>query len=196
MNVLLVFAHPEPRSLNGSLRNFAVKRLQDHGHVVKVSDLYAMQWKAALDANDDTAHVPGERFDASKGSRKAFDHGSQSPDIALEQDKLRWADALILQFSWRGINGSIDDLLFPIQHGILFYPGLDVVPPFVTYRTGRMDETGFSQACDELGRRLDTLWTTDPIAFRPQNSGAYAIPELTLRPELASGRHGLDIHIE
>lgn len=37
-------------------------------------------------------------------------------------------------YSPRGINGPIDDLLFPINHGILHYPGYDVLPPFVTYR--------------------------------------------------------------
>ncbi|HBS56510.1 MAG TPA: NAD(P)H dehydrogenase, partial [Stenotrophomonas sp.] len=28
MNVLLVYAHPEPTSLNGTLKDFAVQRLQ------------------------------------------------------------------------------------------------------------------------------------------------------------------------
>ena len=28
MNVLLVYAHPEPTSLNGSLKDFTVQRLQ------------------------------------------------------------------------------------------------------------------------------------------------------------------------
>jgi NAD(P)H dehydrogenase (quinone) len=43
----------------------------------------------------------------------------------------------------RGINGPIDDILFPIQHGTLYYPGFDVVPPFITYRTDRTDEASF-----------------------------------------------------
>jgi NAD(P)H dehydrogenase (quinone) len=28
----------------------------------------------------------------------------------------------------RGINGPIDQLLFPLTHGALFYPGMDVLP--------------------------------------------------------------------
>ncbi|MDI9715946.1 NAD(P)H-dependent oxidoreductase, partial [Pseudomonas aeruginosa] len=28
MNVLIVYAHPEPRSLNGALKDFAVARLE------------------------------------------------------------------------------------------------------------------------------------------------------------------------
>ncbi|BAL95732.1 NAD(P)H-dependent oxidoreductase [Rubrivivax gelatinosus] len=257
MKVLIVYAHPEPRSLNGALKDFAVQRLQSAGHEVQVSDLYAMRWKAALDADDDRAHLPGARFDASANSKRAFDTGSQSADIEAEQAKLRWADALILQFplwwfsmpailkgwvdrvyacgfaygvgehsdthwgdrygegtlagkramlvvttgGWashyapRGINGPIDDILFPIQHGILFYPGFEVLPPHVIYRSSRIDEAGFAQASAALGERLDALWTTEPIAFRRQNLGDYHIPELELRPELAPGESGLGIHV-
>ncbi|KDB09617.1 Ribosyldihydronicotinamide dehydrogenase (quinone) [Burkholderia sp. lig30] len=258
MNVLIVYAHPEPLSLNGALRDFAVKRLEEAGHAVQVSDLYAMNWKAALDADDSTGHRPGERFDPSLDSKRAFANGTQSGDIAREQAKLEWADAVILQFplwwfsmpailkgwvervyaygfaygvgehsdthwgdrygegalagkramlivttgGWeshyspRGINGPIDDVLFPIQHGVLYYPGFDVLPPFVTYRTSRMDEARFAQTRDALGRRLDALWTTPPIPFRRQNAGDYEIPALTLRADVAPGRVGFAAHVE
>ncbi|WP_153140298.1 NAD(P)H-dependent oxidoreductase [Paraburkholderia agricolaris] len=258
MNVLLVYAHPEPRSLNGSLKDFSVKRLEDAGHVVQVSDLYAMNWKASLDANDSLDTQPGARFDPSLDSKRAFSDGRQSQDIALEQDKLKWADAVILQFplwwfsmpailkgwvervyaygfaygmgehsdarwgdrygegsmagkramlmvttgGWeshyspRGINGPIDDVLFPIQHGVLYYPGFDVLPPFVIHRTSRIDAVRFSEICDALGERLDNLWKTAPIAFRPQNAGAYDIPALTLRSDVAPDRVGFSAHVE
>lgn len=257
MNVLIVFAHPEPRSLNGSLKNFTIKRLQDAGHTVQVSDLYAMQWKAVLDADDSTGRDAKERFYPDRDSKHAFANGQQSADIEREQEKLRWADAVILQFplwwfsmpailkgwfervyaygfgygvgehsdvhwgdrygegmlagkramlvittgGWeshygpRGINGPIDDLLFPIQHGMLYYPGFDVLPPFVTYRTSRTDETQFNTICEALGQRLDSLWTTPPIAYRPQNAGAYEIPSLTLKPELSPGQAGFAMHV-
>lgn len=257
MNVLLVYAHPEPKSLNGSLKNFSVKRLEAAGHIVQVSDLYAMKWKAPLDADDSTDRQADARFDPALDSRRAFENGRQSEDIALEQNKLLWANALILQFplwwfsmpailkgwvervyaygfaygvgehsdthwgdrygegslagkramlivttgGWeshygpRGINGPIDDVLFPIQHGILYYPGFDVLPPFVVHRTSRMDEARFSEICDALGRRLDDLWQTTPIPFFPQNSGAYDIPELTLRPDISPEQVGFAAHI-
>lgn len=38
MNVLIVYAHPEPTSLNGSLKDFAVRHLAAAGHQVQVSD--------------------------------------------------------------------------------------------------------------------------------------------------------------
>ncbi|AKG33335.1 NAD(P)H-dependent oxidoreductase [Paenibacillus durus] len=52
MNVLLVYAHPEPKSFNGALKDLAVAFLTDEGHQVKVSDLYAMNFKAAADRDD------------------------------------------------------------------------------------------------------------------------------------------------
>ncbi|HCF7936509.1 TPA: NAD(P)H-dependent oxidoreductase, partial [Klebsiella michiganensis] len=42
MKILLVYAHPEPHSLNGALKDFTVQHLQNAGHDVQVSDLYAM----------------------------------------------------------------------------------------------------------------------------------------------------------
>jgi NAD(P)H dehydrogenase (quinone) len=98
-------------------------------------------------------------------------------------------------YSARGVNGPIDDILFPIHHGILYYPGFDVLPPYVVYRTGRMDEGRFAQIRRTLGERLDTLATTAPIPFRPQNAGAYEIPALTLRDEIAPGVEGFAAHI-
>jgi len=257
MNVLIVYAHPEPQSLNGSLKDFSVQRLEAAGHAVQVSDLYVMQWKATLDANDSSAQS-GDRFNPSLDSQQAFAQGLQSKDIELEQEKLLWADTVILQFplwwfsmpailkgwvervyaygfaygvgehsdvrwgdrygegtlagkramlivttgGWeshyaqRGINGPIDDILFPIQHGILHYPGFEVLPPFVLYRTGRVDQARFAEACNALGQRLDELEQTSPIPFRRQNAGEYEIPALTLKPDIAPGRKGFSAHIE
>lgn len=256
MHVLVVFSHPEPRSLNGSLKDFMVQHLERAGHVVQVSDLYGMQWKAVLDADDDSAFPAGAPFDASLASKQAFANGTQSADITREQDKLRWADTVILQFplwwfsmpailkgwidrvyaygfaygvgehsdshwgdrygegtlagkramlvvtagGWeshygpRGINGPMDDILFPIQHGILFYPGFDVLPPYVIYHTSKIDDAAFQRICAALGQRLDNLETTAPLPFRRQNGGDYAIPALTLRPEIALGQQGFAIH--
>jgi NAD(P)H dehydrogenase (quinone) len=257
MNILIVYAHPEPRSLNGSIKDFAIQHLQNAGHTVEVSDLYAMNWKATLNGDDRIDRQPDVRFDPSADSRHAFQNGTQSADIAREQDKLRWADALILQFplwwfsmpaimkgwfervyaygfaygvgehsdthwgdrygegrmagkramlivttggweshySARGINGPIDEVLFPIQHGMLYYPGFDVLPPFVVHRTSRVDEARYASICRELGQRLDDLWRTEPIPFRRQNGGDYEIPALTLRTEILPGASGFGVHL-
>ena len=258
MKVLLVYAHPEPKSLNGSLKNFTIQHLQNAGHEVQISDLYAMDWKAVLDANDSKNRLDETYFDASLDSQHAFKNGLQSDDIALEQSKLLWADTVIFQFplwwfsmpaimkgwvervyaygfaygvgehndshwgdrygegtlagkramlmvtaggwqphySARGINGPIDDILFPIHHGILHYPGFDVLPPFVIYHTSKVNPDSYATICEKLGQRLDTLWSTAPIAFRQQNGGDYTIPELTLKPDIAPELTGFAAHIK
>ena len=83
MEVLLVFAHPEPRSLNGALRDVAIKELEAHGHEVRVSDLYADGWKSEVDRADFPSLLPGRAAEGGRGLRKAFrrqraDRGCQS----------------------------------------------------------------------------------------------------------------------
>ncbi|MDI3379873.1 NAD(P)H-dependent oxidoreductase [Xenophilus aerolatus] len=256
MNILLVHAHPEARSLNGTLARFMREHLEAAGHTVQVSDLHAMRWKATLDADDFPARDRATPFRPAGDSQQAYASGQQTRDVAAEQAKLLWADTVILQFpiwwfsmpailkgwvdrvyaygfaygvgehserrwgdrygegtlagkramlvvtagGWashyapRGINGPIDDLLFPIQHGILYYPGFTVLPPFVVYRSDRMDAARLAQVQAELAARLDTLATVAPVPFRPQNAGDYDIPAMTLREPIAPGRTGFGIH--
>ena len=51
-NVLIVHAHPEPKSLTSALKDLAVETLTAQGHAVQVSDLYAANWKAVADRAD------------------------------------------------------------------------------------------------------------------------------------------------
>jgi NAD(P)H dehydrogenase (quinone) len=238
MNVLMIYAHPAPHSLNSALRDYAVLHLQDAGHAVTVSDLYAMQWQPSLQAGE-VAEVAGN-------------------EVLAEQEKLLWADVVIFQFplwwfsmpaimkgwvervytygfgygvgehserrwgdrygegtlagkramlmvtagGWephyspRGVNGAIDELLFPIHHGILYYPGMQVLPPFLVYRADRMNEERFAEVRARLGQRLDTLATAAPIPYRLQNGGDYEIPSMILKPELAPGVTGFAAHLD
>ncbi|MHA4867350.1 NAD(P)H-dependent oxidoreductase [Duganella sp. PWIR1] len=239
MNILIVYAHPAPDSLNGALKDYAVRHLQAAGHEVRVSDLYAMEWKATLEASE----IP-ERV-------------HHRADVLAEQEKLRWADTVIFQFplwwfsmpaimkgwvervytygfgygvgehsdvrwgdrygegtlagkrtmlvvtagGWeshygpRGVNGAVDDLLFPIHHGILYYPGMEVLPPLMVYRARSMDDARFAGLCVQLGQRLDTLATTPPIPYRRQNAGDYEIPAMTLKNAIAPELSGFAAHL-
>lgn len=256
--VLIVHAHPEPRSLNGRLKDMMAAHLRERGHDVEVSDLYAMGWKTTLDRDDFHHLQPQAPFRPMEDSGHAFAADAQTADVRAEQDKLRRADAVILQFplwwfsmpailkgwiervyahgfgygvgehsdrrwgdrygegslagkramlvvtagGWeshygeRGINGPIDDVLFPITHGVLHYPGFDVLPSFVLYRAGKMDAARLAEIERALGQRLDALWTQAPIPYRKQNRGDYEIPALTLKTGLeAPGQHGVRLHV-
>ncbi|TIM50665.1 NAD(P)H-dependent oxidoreductase [Mesorhizobium sp.] len=257
MKVLLVFAHPELHSLNGALRDVAIRELEAQGHEVRVTDLYADDWKAEVDRADFPSWPPEQRFLPALASKKAFATNMLTEDVKAEVDKLLWADTLILQFplwwyampailkgwvdrvyaygfaygvgehsdkrwgdrfgegtlagkramlivtaggweehySARGVNGPIDDLLFPINHGILYYPGYDVLPPFVVYRVDRFGEADFEPVAERLRERMRTLETTRPIPYRQQNGGDYHIPSMQLRSELGDpGAAGFALH--
>ena len=98
MNIFIVYCHPEPKSLNGTLKDLAVKTLKENGHQIKISDLYGMKFKATLDRDDFLQMENPERlmpvieqFNASKTN--SFAH-----DIKEEMEKLGWADLIIFQF--------------------------------------------------------------------------------------------------
>ncbi len=127
MNVLIVYAHPEPKSFNGAMKDLAAATLTQAGHAVELSDLYAMDFKAHASAED----FCGERAEAGFLSipaeqTKAFETATFSPDIAAEQEKLRCADLLILQFPlwWFGMPAILKgwaDRVF--ARGFAYMPG-------------------------------------------------------------------------
>ncbi|MEW2360140.1 NAD(P)H-dependent oxidoreductase [Spirillospora sp. NPDC029432] len=104
MNVLWIFAHPEPRSLNGALRDEGLRELARLGHRTRGSDLYAMDWDPVVRAAD-YGHDPRERLQVGAASERAQAAGALGPDIRAEQDKIAWADAVVLQFPlwWHGM---------------------------------------------------------------------------------------------
>ena len=98
MKFLIIYAHPEPKSLNGKLKDFAVDVLEKEGHSVKVSDLYAMKFKAVLDSDDFLDRTDKEKLDIPKEQMNACENKTLSPDIMDEIEKIKWADVLIFQF--------------------------------------------------------------------------------------------------
>lgn len=256
MNVFLIHAHPEPKSLNGSLKELAVGTLGDLGHSVRVSDLYAMRWKAVADAGDFPERARPDRLFYGYESKQAFAEGTQAADVAAEQEKLLWADAVILQFplwwysmpailkgwvervyaygfaygvgehggerwgdrfgegtllgrralvsvtaggrephySRRGVNGALEDVLWPIQHGTLFYPGMAVLEPFVVYQADRLTPEEWNSVAERYRARLRGLFTDPPIPFRRQNGGHYDGRQV-LKDGLGGAETGTRMHL-
>ncbi|MGV8875695.1 MAG: NAD(P)H-dependent oxidoreductase [Rhodococcus sp. (in: high G+C Gram-positive bacteria)] len=254
MNILWVYAHPEPRSLNGSLRDAALTQVRADGHTVEQSDLYAMQWNPVVTA-EDYAHDSTNRFHVASASSAALAAGTEAPEIVAEQQKLLRADAVVLQFplwwfsmpaimkGWvdrvfvegfgygiratdgsskrygdgmlagkramivvsmggsehtvspRGISGSLDELLYPIQHGILFYTGMSVLPPLLVASADRMTETDYAAAESDLLQRVKGLRTDAPIGYRSQNGGDYD-RRFVLRENIDADQIGMRVHTE
>jgi NAD(P)H dehydrogenase (quinone) len=254
MKILIVYAHPNPASLNGALRDHAVAVLRSEGHEVKISDLYAVKWKAVADGDDFPHRSTSSPLDLIAAQGEAYQGGTQAKDIAAEQEKLLWADAVVFQFplwwfgvpailkGWfervyaygfaygykdgtnayrygegilagkralvsvttggpeadygpRGINGPLDQLLFPLMHGALFYPGMDVLPVFAVYGAMRLDGAGVAATKLAFEKRLTRLFVDEPIRFRRQNGGAYP-DRHTLASNVAAEFSGFPAHID
>lgn len=254
--MLWIYAHPEPRSLNGSLKDDGLRMLADLGHEVRVSDLYAMNWNPTVGADDFPAQGPGERLVVTRASKHAYAEGSLSEDIRGELEKLDWADAVVFQFplwwygmpailkGWvdrvfvkgyaygvphpdrpgrtlrygegrlagkraltvlttgsqepafgpRGINGELEQAMFPLLHGTFWYVGMDVLPPLAIYGADRLDDQQYDDAVGKLCERLTSLGKEEPIPYRYQNRGDYD-DDLVLRPERAPGESGIGVHV-
>jgi len=98
MNIFIVYCHPEPKSLNGTLKDLAVKTLKENGHQIKISDLYGMKFKATLDRDDFLQMENPERLMPVIEQFNASKTNSFARDIKEEMEKLGWADLIIFQF--------------------------------------------------------------------------------------------------
>lgn len=251
--VLVIHAHPDPRSLTRQLADTARAALAARGHEVLETDLYGDQWKATFDGADFPSRVAPDALQFLRESGHAYATGTQTVDVAREQRKLLAADAVLFQFplwwfsfpailkGWvdrvfafgfaygyrgagntyrygegalagkramlsvtvggpevdygpRGINGPLEQLLFPITHGTLFFPGMDVLPTFAMYGTGNPGEAAVAAAKQALVQRIDGLFTDPPIAYRRQNGGDYP-DRHALADDVAPGATGILAHI-
>jgi len=93
----------------------------------------------------------------------------------------------------RGVNGTMDDLLWPIQHGVLFYPGMDIVPPAIFYEVGNANAEAIEAMTQAYVERLLKIGSVDVIPFRPQNGGDYDDVQV-LKADLDSGVTGHALH--
>ncbi|GME70097.1 unnamed protein product [Ambrosiozyma monospora] len=265
MKVLIIYAHPEPRSLNGLLFKTAIDELTKQGHEVQTSDLYAMNWKSEIDSTDFPLYGTDETNPKSKPmiiamqSMIGYTHGQLTEDVKKEQEKLAWSDTVIFLFplwwsSWPaimkgwvdrvfsmgyaygvgfsaekphgerygegvfkgkrallaftaggpksyygelGIGGELFNVLYPIQHNVLFYPGFDVLPPFVAFNAGMCEQEQVDGIVSDWKQYLGAVETAEPYRFRSQNGGDYDLKTLVLKEELVEKNVSiLEIHLK
>lgn len=95
MNALIVYAHHEPTSFTAAMKNIAVQILENDGHAVTVSDLYAQGFSAVAQKWDfvTTSGIHFNYMNEQKHAAKldmAF-----SPDIIGEIQKIQAADVVL-----------------------------------------------------------------------------------------------------
>ena len=127
MHVLIVYAHPEPKSFNGAMRDTAVETLTAAGHEVVVSDLYAMGFNPVAGPDDMTNDpVNPDHFNLATEQTEAFNKETTAPDILVEMKKLEKAELVIFQFPvwWFGMPAILKgwaDRVF--ARGFAYLPG-------------------------------------------------------------------------
>jgi NAD(P)H dehydrogenase (quinone) len=109
MKVFIVHAHPEPQSFNSALTRHAKALLEQIGHEVIISDLYAMNFDPVSDRRNFTSQKDPSYFKQQAEEHYASEYNGFAEDIKTEMEKLFWCDALIFQFPlwWFGLPGIL-----------------------------------------------------------------------------------------
>jgi NAD(P)H dehydrogenase (quinone) len=95
LNVLIVYAHHEPTSFTAAMKNVAVQVLENDGHSVTVSDLYAQGFSAVAQKWDFVTTSGGHFNYMNEQKHAAKLQMSFSPDILGEIQKLQAADTVL-----------------------------------------------------------------------------------------------------
>lgn len=133
MHALIVYAHPEPTSFTGALKDVGVEAICGSGHSVEVSDLYTEHFNPVAGRHDFTGVAEPARFHYQTEQCFAHETGGFSAEIAREQERFRKADLVVWLYPiwWGGmpaiLKGWFDRVL---AYGF-------------AYADGRRFETGF-----------------------------------------------------
>jgi len=101
MNILIVYAHPNPHSFNQAIVAAITSGLQQAAHQVRIKDLYAEQFDPVLQAED----------------LARLQQGDTPEKIQREQQDIMWADGLVFVYPlwWFGqpaiLKGWLDSVL-------------------------------------------------------------------------------------
>ena len=64
-----------------------------------------------------------------------------------------------------GLNGDLDQILFPINHGIFRFVGFDVLEPFVVWGPTRLDDVQRAAELDRYRQRVLGAFDETPIVY-------------------------------
>lgn len=95
-------------------------------------------------------------------------------------------------FGPRGVNGHIEDLLFPVNHGILWYTGIEPLAPLALLGVDSPVWAGIDDARAQVRKRFENLGTDRPLPYRRMLDDYDG--QRRLLDEHAPGRGDLAIH--
>jgi NAD(P)H dehydrogenase (quinone) len=98
VKILIVFAHPEPKSFNGALFQRAIDTFKEFGHDVQYSDLYAIGFDPVSNRHNFTSIKDPHHFKQQIEEMYATEVEGFIPELEAELQKLEWCDLMIWQF--------------------------------------------------------------------------------------------------
>lgn len=125
MKVLIVHAHPEPKSFSSAMCATAADALRSGGHELVVSDLYAQHFNPLASAVDFSERRDANYLNYALEQRHANGAGSVAPDIRAEMDKVLACDLLILNFPlyWFSLPAILKGWIDRVFTSGVFYGG-------------------------------------------------------------------------
>lgn len=125
MNVLIVHAHPEPRSFCSALKEVASATLSAQGHQVVVSDLYGMGFNPVASAADFRERQRDDYLFYALEQRHASKTNTYAKDIEAEIAKVLAADLIVFTFPifWMSVPAMLKGWIDRVFVSGLFYGG-------------------------------------------------------------------------
>ena len=133
MHVLVLYAHPEPKSFNGALKEASLEAIAAAGHTAEISDLYAEGFDPVAGRHDFSTVADPDFFHYQNEQALAARENGFSEELKREQARVDRADAFILHFPlwWGGppaiLKGWFDRVMafgFAYRDGTRFDTGL------------------------------------------------------------------------
>ena len=125
MNILIVHAHPEPLSFTTALKDHAVQVLENMGHAVEVSDLYAMNFNPVASQADFNSRSNQDYLNYALEQRHASKAHDLAQDIQIEIEKVQKADLVIFSFPmyWTSVPAILKGWIDRVFVSGIFYGG-------------------------------------------------------------------------
>ncbi|KQT25302.1 NADPH quinone oxidoreductase [Chryseobacterium sp. Leaf405] len=216
MKILILIAHPEPKSFNAAMYQEAIKTMEENGHEVKTSDLYRMNFNPVSDRENFTTVQNKVHFSQQAEEHFAHENNGFASGILAEQEKVLWCDLMIWQFPlwWFSVPailkgwvdkvfamgkfydngriydngllkgrkallslttggpeknyittkyGCIDQILHPIQTGILEFVGFSVLPSEINFSIERTTDEERKEILERWNTRLKNIFAESLI---------------------------------
>lgn len=154
----------QAEQVNAFQNDLFIKELREEMDKVLWADLiifnFPLWWfslPAILKGWVDRIFAMGFAYGAGKGVYDSGTFGDKKAMLAITTGgpEVAYGDA--------GRNGNLNDILYHIQHGMLYFTGMKTLPPFVAWSPARLTDEERKAFLDKYEERLKQIDTLQPV---------------------------------